>query len=155
MIKDKGANSLAIERYKEKRFLKLDIHLKQLLMIQFTDSLKRKLLAINVKESDTLKKAEEITPLLKNAFNYLRLFIHEYEFKDESEDILFFKEIKPILFCDLIYYQKMYNLEIHCSAGGYSELMVYFEKELFRIIDFFDKNKAFYRYCRSDNIYGL
>lgn len=125
-------------------------------MIQFTDSLKKEvaqsLLAINVRESDTLKKAEGITSLLKNAFNRLRLFIHEYEFKDESEEILFFKEIKPNLFSDLIYYQKMYNLEIHRPAGGYAELKTYFEKELVRISDFFDKNKAFYRYCRSNEI---
>lgn len=123
-------------------------------MIQLTDSLKKEvsqsLLAINARESDTLKKAEEITSLLKNAFNRLRFFIHEYEFKDESEEILFFKEIKPNLFSDLIYYQKMYNLEIHRPTGGYTELKAYFEKELSRISDFFDKNKAFYRYCRSN-----
>lgn len=133
-------------------------------MIQFTDNLKKEvgqsLSIINSKESDTLKKAEEITSLLKNAFNRLRFFIHEYEFKDESEEILFFKEIKPNLFCDLIYYQKMYNLEIHRPTGGYSELKVYLEKELARITDFFDKNRAFYRYCRSnetsmDNRYFL
>lgn len=133
-------------------------------MIQFTDSLKKEvsqsLSAINERDSDTLRKAEEITSLLKNAFNRLRFFIHEYKFKDESEEILFFKEIKPNLFCDLIYYQKMYNLEIHRPTGGYAELKAYFEKELARISDFFDKNKTFYRYYRSnetsmDNQYFL
>lgn len=123
-------------------------------MIQFTNNLKKEvdqsLSVINAKEIDTLKKAEEITSLLTHAFNRLRVFIHEYEFKDESEEILFFKEIKPNLFCDLIYYQKMYNLEIHRPTGGYSELKTYLEKELARITDFFDKNRAFYRYCRSN-----
>jgi len=122
-------------------------------MIRFTDNLKQEidqyLLVINAKEVDTLKKAEEITSLLKQAFNRLRFFIHEYKFKDEEEEILFFREIKPNLFCDLIYYQKMYNLEIHRPAGGYPELKTYLEKELARITDFFDKNKTFYRYYRS------
>lgn len=133
-------------------------------MIQFTNNLKKEvdqsLSIINAKEIDTLKKAEEITSLLTHAFNRLRVFIHEYEFKDESEEILFFKEIKPNLFCDLIYYQKMYNLEIHRPTGGHSDLKLYLEKELARITDFFDKNRAFYRYCRSnessmDNRYFL
>lgn len=133
-------------------------------MIQFTDNLKKEvdqsLLIINAKDSDILKKAEEITSLLTNAFNLLRAFIHEYQFKDEAEEIFFFKEIKPNLFCDLIYYQKMYNLEIHRPAGGYPELEVYLKKELARITDFFDKNRAFYRYFRSnetsmDNRYFL
>ncbi|MBN9302542.1 MULTISPECIES: RteC domain-containing protein [Dysgonomonas] len=123
-------------------------------MIQFSDSLQKEvdqsLLVINAKESDTLKKAEEITSLLTDAFNRLRVFIYQYEFKDEAEEILFFKEIKPNLFCDLIYYQKMYNLEIHRPTGGYPELKIYLEKELARITDFFDKNRAFYRYYRSN-----
>ena len=122
-------------------------------MILFTDNLKqeidRALLVTNAKEVDTLEKADEITSLLKHAFNRLRFFIHEYKFKDEEEEILFFKKIKPKLFCDLVYYQKMYNLEIHRPAGGYLELKVYFEKELTRITDFFSKNKTFYRYFRS------
>ena len=127
-------------------------------MIQFTDNLKKEvdqsLLVINAKDSETLKKAEEITSLLTNAFNHLRAFIHEYQFKDKAEEIFFFKEIKPNLFCDLIYYQKMYNLEIHRPTGGYPELKVYLKKELARITDFFDKNRAFYRYFlrgQSDN----
>lgn len=123
-------------------------------MIQFTDNLKQEidqsLLVINAKEVDTLKKAEEITSLLKHAFNRLRFFVHEYTFKDEEVEILFFKEIKPNLFCDLIYYQKMYNLEIHRPTGGYPELKAYLEKELARITDFFDKNRTFYRYYRSN-----
>jgi len=125
-------------------------------MIQFTNSLKKEvgqsLSVVNAKESDTLKKAEEITSLLKSAFNRLRVFIYEYEFKDEAEEILFFKEIKPNLFCDLIYYQKMYNLEICRPTGGYPELKAYLEKELSRIMDFFDKNRAFYCYCRSNSL---
>lgn len=123
-------------------------------MIQFTNRLKtevdQSLSVIRAKETGTLKKSEEITSLLKDAFNRLRFFIHEYRFRDEAEEILFFKEIKPNLFCDLIYYQKMYNLEIHRPIGGYSEQKAYFEKELARIADFFDKNEVFYCYYRSE-----
>lgn len=85
-------------------------------MIRFTDSLKQEidqyLLVTSTKEVDALEKAEGITSLLEQAFNRLRFFIHEYKFQDGEEEILFFKEIKPKLFCDLIYYRKMYNLEI-------------------------------------------
>lgn len=77
-------------------------------MIQFTDNLKKEvnqsLSLINVEKSNTLKKAKEITSLLENVFNRLRFFIHEYKFENELEEIHFFKEIKPNLFCDLIYY---------------------------------------------------
>lgn len=122
-------------------------------MIRFTDNLRtevsQSLSVINAKDIDTLKKSEEITSLLNNAFNRLRNFIHEYQFKDEAEEIFFFKEIKPNLFCDLIYYRKVYNIEINRPTGGDVELKTYLEKELSRIKDFFDRNRAFYRYFRS------
>ncbi len=122
-------------------------------MIRFTDTLKtevsQSLSVINAKGIDTLKKSEEITSLLRNAFNRLRDFIHEYQFKDEQEEIFFFKEVKPNLFCDLIYYRKVYNIEINRPAGGNVELKIYLENELSRIKDFFDRNRAFYRYFRS------
>ena len=70
-------------------------------MISFTNSLKREidqsLQGINVSDGDTLKKAGEVTLLLKNAFDQLRTFILAYEFKNEDEEILFFKNIKPNL----------------------------------------------------------
>lgn len=125
-------------------------------MIRFTDSLKQEidqyLLVTSTKEVDALEKAEGITSLLEQAFNRLRFFIHEYKFQDGEEEILFFKEIKPKLFCDLIYYRKMYNLEIHRPAGGYTEWKKYLEKELVHIADFFAKNKTFYRYFRSNEV---
>lgn len=47
----------------------------------------------------------------------------------------------------------MYNLEIHRPTGGYPELKMYLEKELARINDFFDKNRTFYRYYRSNETF--
>lgn len=122
-------------------------------MIQFAEKLRleidQTLLDINKREIDVLKKAKKVTFLLENAFEKLRAFILDYEFKNEDEEILFFKEIKPTLFSNLIYYSKVYNIEINRPIGGDVEVKDYFEKELFRIKDFFDRNKTIYRYFRS------
>ncbi|SBW10466.1 Tetracycline resistance element mobilization regulatory protein rteC [uncultured Dysgonomonas sp.] len=122
-------------------------------MIQFTEKLRleidRALLDIDRREADVLKKAKEVTFLLENAFDRLRTFILDYEFKDEGEEILFFKEIKPNLFSNLIYYSKVYDIEINRPTGGGTEVKDYLEKELYRIKDFFDRNKTIYCYYRS------
>ncbi len=124
-----------------------------MLMVSFTNSLKREidqsLQEISLSDGDTLKKAGEVTLLLKNAFDQLRTFILAYQFKDEDEEILFFKDIKPNLFCNLIYYCEMYNIEINRPTGGEVELKCYLEKELRLLKDYFDRNKSFYCYYRS------
>lgn len=122
-------------------------------MIQFAEKLRLEidgtLLYINKREVDVLRKAKEVTFLLENAFDRLRTFIQNYEFKDENEEIFFFKEIKPTLFSNLIYYSKVYNIEINRPTGGDTEIKDYLENELCRIKDFFDRNKTIYRYFRS------
>jgi hypothetical protein len=127
--------------------------LKYLLMIQFSSNLMKEvdqsLRQINAKNFDTLKKAGELTIVLKDAFERLRTFVCEYRFKNEEEEMLFFKQIKPSLLCDLIYYRKVYNIELNRPIGGDMEVRNYLEKELCRIKDFFDKNNAIYRYYRS------
>jgi hypothetical protein len=109
-------------------------------MIQFSSNLMKEvdqsLRIINAKNIDTLKKAGEVTIILKDAFERLRTFVCEYQFKDEEEEMLFFKQIKPSLLCDLIYYRKVYNIELNRPTGGDAEVKCYLEKELSRIKDF-------------------
>lgn len=98
--------------------------------------------------------------LLENAFERLKEFIETYRFKDEQEEISFFKETKPKLFCYLVFYRKVYNIEMYRPKGGNDVQIVYLRKELQRITDFFLKNKDFYHYYNSgsthlDKIYFL
>lgn len=122
-------------------------------MIHFTENLKKEiaqqLIEIERKVAEPLLKLQEVSALLEDAFIQLKKFIYEYTFKDESEEVLFFKYIKPEFLYDLIYHKKIYHIEINRPLGGYAELRSYFEKELVDIKNFFDKNRAFYHYYRS------
>lgn len=52
-----------------------------------------------------------------DAFQRLRDFITNYTFKSEAEEIEFFKVIKPRLYHRLIYYRKVYNIEMNRPVG--------------------------------------
>lgn len=90
-------------------------------MIQFTSHLKKetdaKIEQIEGSDVSTITKSREASRVLADAFDQLKAFILSYNFQDEEEEILFFKEIKPRLCFRLIYYRKVYNIEMNRPTG--------------------------------------
>ncbi len=109
---------------------------------------------------DVLYSSEKCINLFQDIFGRLKEFIKSYHFKDEQEEIKFFKETKPELFCHLIFYRKVYNIEMYMPKGENEVRITYLKKELQRVTDFFCKNKDFYHYYKSksthmDKVYFL
>jgi hypothetical protein len=109
---------------------------------------------------NNIQESKLIISLLEKAFEDVKSFIVNYSFKDESEEIYFFKEIKPQLFCQLVYHNKVYNLEMRMPTGSVDDRKAYLVRALSRINYFFDMNTDFYQYYRSgsthlDNFYFL
>lgn len=90
-------------------------------MIQFTSCLKKevdiKVEQIECSEVSVITKSLEASRMIADAFNQLKTFILSYDFQGEDEEILFFKEIKPKLCFRLIYYRKVYNIEMNRPIG--------------------------------------
>ena len=82
---------------------------------------------IEEQECCDLQRSGLIIPLLEKAFDELKTFISGYKFKDDYEEIRFFKEIKPQLFSQLVYHNKVYNIEIRMPAGSINDQKNYFE----------------------------
>lgn len=104
---------------------------------------------IESEECNIFKKASQIVALLENTFEQLKSFVYKYTFKNEDEEIHFFKEIKPQLFCKLIYYKKVYDIENLRPNGSNCSQTDYLTSELNQLTVFFNKNIDFYRYYRS------
>jgi len=126
-------------------------------MIEFVNNLQkevhRRIEQIEAEDMNILKKSLDASHLLGEAFDRLKEFIINYTFKDEAEEILFFKEIKPKIFCHLIYYRKVYNIEMHRPIASVEAQKEYLKKKLDVIQDFNDKILDFYRYYRSGATY--
>lgn len=123
-------------------------------MVQFilklNDDVQHALRGIESQETDILKRAELSIMELEQAFVDLKAFTVSYTFENEEEEIRFFKEIKPRLFCQLIYYRKLYNIEMNRPKGGEDEQRDYLKRQLCRLNDYFDANRDFYKYYRSN-----
>jgi hypothetical protein len=122
-------------------------------MIQYTlnllDTIKKDVQIIDLEEGTTLNKSLKIIELLKTYFNELKEHISEYTFNSDDEEIQFFKETKPQIFCMLIYYDNIYRLEINRPTGSESMQKAFTLKQFDELKEYFDNNIDFYKYCRS------
>jgi hypothetical protein len=114
---------------------------------------------IESSDSNILKKSLEASHILARVFDRLKTFILSYQFKNEKEEISFFKEIKPKFCYRLIYYRKLYNIEMNRPAGVEKQ-KEYLIEELNEINKYNAKRLDFIRYFRSgathlDSLYFL
>lgn len=132
-------------------------------MIQFTSHLKKEIDAkieqIECSEVSMITKSLEVSRMLTDVVNQLKIFILSYSFIDEEEEIFFFKEAKPKLCSRLIYYRKVYNIEMN-RPTGIDKQREYLNELLNDINKYNGKRLDFIRYYRScsshlDSVYFL
>lgn len=121
--------------------------------------IEKKLKKIESADLNILKKSLEASLVLGDAFQKMKEFISTYTFRAEAEEIEFFKVIKPRLFYRLIYYRKIYNIEMNRPVGVESQ-RAYLIDEIKAINRYNAKRSDFVRYYRSglthmDSMYYL
>ena len=85
---------------------------------EFTTAIETNL-EIAVQQSDTnLQIAEKSILVLKTAIEDLKIFVNKHSFKDACEEILFFKEFIPSVFCQLIYHLQLFQFESRRPLPG-------------------------------------
>lgn len=119
----------------------------------------RKLKKIESSDLNILKKSLEASLILGDAFQRMRDFVATYTFKNEAEEIEFFKTVKPRLYHRLIYYRKVYNIEMNRPVGIESQT-AYLRDEIKAINRYNVKRSDFVQYYRSgmthlDSVYYL
>lgn len=126
-------------------------------MIDFVKNLQReinrKIEKIERSEENAIKKALQASHVLGDAFDRLKEFIKGYKFKSEAEEIEFFKEVKPRLFCRLIYYRKIYNIEMNRPVASIEAQQEYLHRQQENIDHWTSKRVDFIRYYRSGATY--
>lgn len=122
-------------------------------MIDYVTNLKeevsQQIRHVETEEPNVLRRSLAVSEMLEEVFDRLKQFITGYEFADEEEEIHFFKDIKPRLFCHLLYYSKVYKIEMNRPMGGLDAQAEYLNREFADISVYINKRLDFYRYYRS------
>jgi hypothetical protein len=108
---------------------------------------------INLEIDSQSMRCENAIDIILKTLNKVKTVVSKSSFKTETEEILFFKEIKPQFTSKLIYYNMIYKIEMKKPNGGHRILKKYFNNELIKLKAFFDNELEFYKYYRSGSIY--
>ncbi len=120
----------------------------ELFVSNLEKELNKKLKKIESSDLNILKKSLEASLVLGDAFQRLKEFIIAYTFRNDAEEIEFFKVIKPRLYHRLIYYRKIHNIEMNRPVGVNSQT-AYLIDEIKAINRYNNKHSDFVRYYRS------
>lgn len=80
---------------------------------------------------------------------YLKELVRTYQFRDQQEEIQFFKKIKPALVSKYIYCETVATIQIHISYQDQERRTGYCESILRRLERFANRNEKFIRYYLS------
>jgi hypothetical protein len=94
-----------------------------------------------------------------NYWSELRATVAEYKFDSVEDEIVFFKEVKPLFTSELEYYSLLYHTLLFCPLDPVREKK-FWERECKRLSDFKEQCKDFLEYFRSgrkdfDKVYYL
>ena len=115
--------------------------------------LEEQLQFVHLEIKDVVKNTETSMEIIINALQKLKNYIIKYKFRNEQEEIKFFKEEKPLFLSKLIYFNTIYKIEIRKPQGSDTSKRKYITQELDKLKQFFDSNLDFYRYYRTGSTY--
>jgi hypothetical protein len=113
--------------------------------------LEHQLQLIPLETENPVQSAEQAIQNSIAALEKLKTFFIKYKRLNKSEEIEFFRDIKPRFTSKLIYYNKIYTIETNKPFGSQKTMFKYYKAELHKLKVFFKKNQEFYRYYRTGN----
>jgi hypothetical protein len=112
-----------------------------------------KLQFIDIETSDSIKAAELSKKVPLSVIDKHKKVILRYKFRNDAEEIYFFKSIKLQFLSKLIYHNGVLKIDTKKPNGGEKVLRKYFYTELDKLKRFFDNNLEFYKYPRTNSTY--
>ena len=119
---------------------------------QLQQNLKAKLEAIGTQSAQPLARSSKCLLAVNETVSELKEFVYKYEFQNSSEEIEFFKEIKPVLISQYYYYEDLISLKVNEPLEKAVQLSAFYQtlsKSQLIIKD----NIEFYTYCLSGATY--
>lgn len=104
-------------------------------------------------QENILLQAEQACQVAETSLRTLRDFILSNIFRDQEEEIRFFKEEKPLFLKEFIYYAELFYVESTLPAGSKEIQIAHFEQNLERIHIYFQRNNYLYTYYRTGKTY--
>ena len=104
--------------------------------------------ALESGNGDILYKAEKGIALVEKCIRKLQQQIVGQDFETQSDEIYFFKHVKPQIFSKLIYYIRLFSIKSKRPRGKDVAQVKYLQQQIDKLQTFFNDNLEFYNYYR-------
>lgn len=118
----------------------------------FTE-LERQINELNIDQNQSLSNYEQAIEIILEKTNELKSYVTAKGFSNVEKEIYFFKHVKPLFLSKLIYFNSIYKIEINKPPGSIEIIKNYLALESSKIEHYFDENREFYKYYRSNSTY--
>lgn len=115
------------------------------------NSMKHELDLVNAEEADRIVKLEHSIAVTRKYLNEMRKHIEGYVFKNQLEEIHFFKNVKPQICGIHIYFIKVFKVESKRPIGTLKTQRKYLVEALNKLQLFYNDNLEFHLYYRKDS----
>ncbi len=119
----------------------------------FSESLKselnKQLNEVNRETQNGIHSTEQSIKVAISILEKLKTQFIKHKFQSKSEEIDFFRNIKPQFAAKLIYFNEIYNIETNKPFNSDKALRKYYKNELGKLAAFFNANLEFYKYYRT------
>ena len=104
-------------------------------------------------EPDVCRRAEQSMKIISDYLASIRKRVAKGRFDSRKDEISFFKEVKPSIFCKLIYFSEVHRMESKRPSGSDATQEESFRKEIGKLETFFFENQEFYSYYRNNQTF--
>ncbi|MBP0612477.1 RteC domain-containing protein [Chryseobacterium sp. cx-311] len=108
---------------------------------------------IEAEDLSNIERFEKIVMETDLALRDLKAWVSVFEFDSVAEEVIFFKEIKPMFSAEFMFRSKILELEVSKPNAGQMILKSYYESELQTLKGFVDEYSDFYSYYRRSATY--
>lgn len=124
-------------------------------IITFSERLQKRIKGIDAsvtEETDIIRNGKALSTI-RQIINELKQFTVTYNFKNNEEEIRFFKETKPVLLSQYFFYKKIFALALFDSFRDRRSKIANYYRVLQKLQNFARKHQAFYEYCMAGSTY--
>ncbi|MFC4872100.1 RteC domain-containing protein [Negadavirga shengliensis] len=116
---------------------------------KYYERMSEDLLHISLSTDNPIELAEKSFKAIKKAYYELKANISGYTFKDDQEEIEFFKITQPKFLCEMIYFAEVFRIESNCPVRPFKMKKNHYKLEMEGISKFYERNQELYWYFIS------
>lgn len=123
---------------------------------KFSDELllkmKMEIERLTFEEPNTLRRSLQVISMIENYLRELKQAVLKCSFKNQQEEIDFFRKVKPTMMSQLLYNKKLFHIHLFESHNDSDSRIKYYQRHLKSLQAFISKNAEFYRYVFSGDL---